>query len=157
MWELLQRPVVQFGQRGHIADIARRGLSYGAPFLERRLFELLLGTSADALPRTSDTGQYKPLISTGLAAYMPAELTRVYWKVEFGSYNHSRMRIALDQIEEWLFTAGQWRSERFVSKRSAQGTLAAFRAAYDSGHVRTHEQLMRLYGIVGLEAWLRQL
>ena len=32
MWELLQRPVVQFGQRGHIADIARRGLSYGAPF-----------------------------------------------------------------------------------------------------------------------------
>jgi hypothetical protein len=157
LWTNLQNSMVQFGNRVTGLDVGRRGFGFGSPLLDRRLFELVLGTDAAWLPRTSDTGQYKPLIAEGLRAYMPAELTRTHWKVEFGSYNRRCMRSALGEISEWLFAAGSWQSERFVARGTAQASVDAFRSACDTDDAAAATLLRRVYGIVGIEAWLRQL
>lgn len=157
LWANLQLANVQFGQRVTAQDALRRGFAFGAPFLDRRLFELILGTDAQWLPRTASAAQYKPLITTGLRAYMPSDLTRTYWKVDFGSYNRAQMRTALDAVAQWLFDAGTWQLAPFVAKSTARAAVEAFRNACDRNETDADAHLRRLYSIVGVEAWLRQL
>ncbi len=131
-------------------ETAASGFELACPLLDRRLFELVFGTDPRWLPRSSDRGEYKPLIARGLRAYAPKELVGAYWKVGFESYNQHVMRLSLDAIERWLFDAPDWKAERFVSRASAMQALRDCRDEPD-------RSMFRVEAIIGLETWLREL
>jgi asparagine synthase (glutamine-hydrolysing) len=157
-WAQLQDARTQYGHHATLQAMLQRGFACSFPFLDRRLFELVLGTNPAFLPRTSEVGQYKPLLAEGLREHIPRALTRGRaWKVAFGSYNALQMHAALDEVEPWLMAGGCWKSEPYVSRSAAVEVIANFRRACQAGSGDAGVHLGRLGGIVGLEAWLRQL
>ena len=149
-WQTIGHPVAEFGRRWFAAETAASGFELACPLLDRRLFELVFGTDPQWLPRSSDCGEYKPLIARGLRAYAPQALVGAYWKVGFESYNQHVMRLSLDAIERWLFDAPDWKSERFIARATAIQTLRDFRD-------EPERLIARAEAIVGLETWLREL
>lgn len=148
-WQAAVNPAVEWARQWTRDEMACEGFVLASPLLDRRLFELVLGTDARYLPRTYDHGEYKPLIARGLP-YMPRALVSDHWEVEFNSYNVHVLQQSFEAIEGWLFGSGDWCSERFVSRGRALASLARFREA----PLHVHYQLMT---IVGLETWLRSL
>ena len=157
MWGHLEGSEAGFGRRATTAQILRRGFQAGSPFLDRRLFELIFGTEARWMPRRHESGQYKPIFASALANYYPPEFTRTPWKVEFGSYNRSQMRQCVPELSGWLLESGAWKSERFVAIETARQVLTQFRVMYDRGDASADVYHRRLYRIVGVEAWMRQI
>ncbi|MBS0319483.1 MAG: hypothetical protein JSR18_03000 [Proteobacteria bacterium] len=150
VWQNLQGAQTQFGQRVTAQDVLRRGLGYGAPLLDRRLFERVLGAEPQWLPRTHHAGQYKPLLAAAFRRDVAPGLMEARWKVEFGAYNRMLMSRALAGLRSWM-DAGTWRSERFVSRHAAARMAEALQ---DSGG-QADTLHRRLYSIIGTEAWLR--
>jgi asparagine synthase (glutamine-hydrolysing) len=149
-WRTIGHPAAEFARRWFAVETAASGFDLACPLLDRRLFELVFGTDPRWLPRSSDRGEYKPLIARGLRAYAPQELVGGYWKVGFESYNQHVMRLSLDAIESWLFDAPVWKAERFVSRGSAMQALRDCRDAPE-------RSMFRFEAIIGLETWLREL
>lgn len=148
-WRTATSPVVEVVRHWFTVELNAEGFALVNPLLDRRLFELVLGTDARFHPRSSDRGEYKPLIARGLP-FAPRRLVAGYWKAEFASYNAHVLQRSLRAIEDWLFGSTTWCAERFVSRDAAVRTLARFRVEPR----RTH---YRVEAIVGLETWLRSL
>lgn len=148
-WQTATHSAVEWARQWIRDEMVAEGFAFASPWLDRRLFELVLGVDARFLPRTWERGEFKPLIARGLP-YMPPTLVGGHWEVEFNSYNVHVLQHSLAAIEDWLFGSGDWRSERFVTRERALAALARFRAA----PLQVHFNLMT---IVGLETWLRSL
>jgi asparagine synthetase B (glutamine-hydrolysing) len=148
-WRTATSPVVEVVRHWFTVELAGEGFALANPLLDRRLFELVFATNARFHPRSSDRGEYKPLIARGLP-FVPRRLVGGYWKAEFGSYNAHVLQQSLGAIDDWLFGSGTWRAERFVARETAVRTLDRFR----DEPLRLH---YRVEAIVGLETWLRSL
>ncbi|MBK7332189.1 MAG: hypothetical protein IPI87_07330 [Betaproteobacteria bacterium] len=148
-WRTATSPVVEVVRHWFTVELTGGGFALANPLLDRRLFELVFATDARFHPRSSDRGEYKPLIARGLP-FAPRRLVAGYWKAEFGSYNAHVLQHSLGAIEDWLFGSGTWRAERFVARDTAVRTLARFR----DEPLRLH---YRVEAIVGLETWMRSL
>ena len=146
-WRILANPVVEFARRWFAVETASSGFELESPLLDRRLFELVFATDACFHPRSSDAGEYKPLIARGLS-FAPRALVSAYWKVDFDSYNAHVLRVSLATVEAWLFEAAEWKAERYVARESAMRTLRGFRDEPERFQYRAE-------AIVGLETWLR--
>ncbi len=148
-WRIAGSPIVEASRRWFALEADAAGLELASPLLDRRLFELVFAADARVQPRSSDRGDYKPLIARGLP-YAPGRLVGAFWKVDFQSYDTHVMQQSLRTIEEWLFGAQPWSAGRYVSREAAVRTVAAFRES-------PKRMLFRIGAIVGLETWMRSL
>ena len=119
-------------QRAHAwwnREFKAAGLRLAAPFRDRRLFELVLGTPSRLHPRTFDVGAYKPLITCGLGALLAPDITSSCWKVDFNAYERQVLAASHAHFSDYLFGYGEWRSAAFVSQSRVEFANDRLRAA----------------------------
>jgi hypothetical protein len=153
-WGHLNAPVTQLNNAWWPRDHAAHGVRIASPLHDRRILELVLGTSPERRPRSYDRGEYKPLITQALGPMMPAALTRGYWKVHFRDLHRQVLRENLASLREYLLDATDWRSSQFVPRESAQRLLERVRQNLSdpSSSIKTENTVAQ---ILGLEVWLR--
>jgi asparagine synthetase B (glutamine-hydrolysing) len=127
---------------------AAAGFTIRSPFQDRRLIELVQGTPAALQPRTFDRAQYKPTLVQAIGPLLPPELTRTYWKVDFGSFVRLVERASVGPLTAALGDTRRWLAREFVSRASlvaARTLVVRPRLAHD------------LTRVIALEVWLRSI
>lgn len=153
-WQVLQDPKGQAARRWWDEELQARGLALASPFLDRRLWELVLGSDR-WLPRSFDTGHYKPLIADAMREFVPEELTRAYWKASFDEYNRGVLRRSMPELCAVLFDSGTWESEAFIRRSRAEELAASIRG--DRKGKPPDPIVQDVFPrVVALELWLRQ-
>jgi hypothetical protein len=144
-------------QRAHAwwnREFQTAGLRLAAPFRDRRLFELVLGTPSRLHPRTFDTGTYKPLITCGLGALLAPDITSSCWKVDFNAYERRVLAASHAHFSDYLFGAGEWRSAAFVSQSRARRLWERLDRGLTGGEP-VSTAMVPAVRVLGLETWLR--
>ncbi len=152
-WQVTSAAATYEARRWWDLELTSGGLALRAPFLDRRLWELVLGADA-LLPRSFDEGRYKPLISHGLASLVPSRLTSTYWKVVFDQYEHGILERTLPALRECLLSSGEWRAAAFIRREKARELLISTEAAL-TGNPSCRMDTSLLLRVAGLEIWLR--
>jgi asparagine synthase (glutamine-hydrolysing) len=147
VWQLLRSPLVQSARQWWVDEYAGYGLGCRSPFQDRRLIEFLFNVPARLLPRSHQTGQYKPLITRGLSRFLPEEFRFRVGKIVMDEYDNNVWASSRGALGGHLFAHG-WLSELFVPRKAA-------RTLFEAGERRlTGDKAMRR--IAGLELWLRE-
>lgn len=129
----------------------RAGVRLRAPFLDRRLSELVFGARPDVIPRTVDTGLYKPIIVHATGDLLPASHVQGAWKVEFSSFGQRVLDASLERLTPWQRARPTWAATRFIGRDRAS-ELA--RRCGLTGAQRPSMLGEQWFGVLGLEQWL---
>jgi len=128
---------------------AFHGFSVLHPFLDRPLAEYVL---AIPFEERIPGGQWKYLLSEGLAAQLPDRVRHRTRKTLFDSARNHLMHQWRSELAEILFGSREWFSERYVIRKEA---MALFESSSQSRKMESVS--MELWRLTTLELWLRQL
>jgi asparagine synthase (glutamine-hydrolysing) len=157
-WRILTSPGAAWANRFLVDEFAAVGLECRFPFLDRRLFDLVFSIPASLRPQCRGQPWFKPLISQGLAAYLPPELQRRDAKVDFQSYNCYVFDRCLEFLRPCLFDRDLWQSERFVPRGQALRLFQSYPSVSANGRAGAlTKRIITLQNIAGLELWLREI
>jgi asparagine synthase (glutamine-hydrolysing) len=157
-WQIISSPYAAWANRWLVDEFAANGIHCRFPFLDRRLFEFVFSIPPRLRPRCKGPPWFKPLISQGLAAFLPPELRRRHAKVHFEAYNCYVFSGELESLRRCLFDDDQWCSESFVPRRQALALFENFRIGPDEirgDPVGMSKRIDSLRRIAGLELWFR--
>ena len=129
---------------------ASRGHLPTHPFLDRPLVELVL-----AIPFTERIpgGRLKRLLRDGPGRELPRRVRERRAKTLFGSFDRFLVARHWRRIRELVLGDGEWRAQRYVSRRGVERLFESLRGA-EGGDARQRQDLWR---VATLELWLRQL
>lgn len=144
-YEYLQYPQMSWALESLESRAAHRNLAVSHPFLDKSVAEHVLALGfEERIPR----GRWKWLLQRSLACDLPAEILNRRRKTAFGSFSTAVFSATLPKLGEELLSARCWKSEDFVTRRSARAQWASFR--------RTPNLILgdRCWRIACLELWL---